>query len=299
MVPPSRTAWLDHLWTARSPSPVAFVAMWMGAFALLLALPALAGCGAASSGNDTPIDKAAWTAAGVDHPEFQLGDDGVLHAEVDTSLPIDDTDDRGAGFAERAAQIVWRTYPGRFDVLELTVGHDGVALVTEEYPRADLERRLGPRPAALDDGVERTDAAADADGEFADLEAAGTVAAVQTELLEPVIRRTLDELFNAPDATIEFGEPEECLGGLTGNEPTGEFRAGGGSGVMPVDGSPLATLPALADYWRGLGLDVDTSNFDTGLDMINVVFDGRGSILAKASDGGVSLSGFTDCLDVA
>jgi hypothetical protein len=271
--------------------------MWTAAVALALVLSALAGCRGASAGSDVPIEQAAWIAAGVDSPDFELATDDLLRAGIDTSLPIDDTDDRGAGFAERAARIVWRTYPGRFERLALTVGHDGVELVTDELTRAELEDRLGPRPAGLDDGVARSEVAPDADGAFGELSADATVSSVLSEIVEPVVRRTLDEFFDTGDADIEFGEPKECLGGLTGNEPTGEYRADAGSSVISVDGSALATLPALTDYWRSLGLDVNTSNLDTGLDTIQVNVDDRATIVAKATDAGVSLSGHTRCLD--
>lgn len=274
------------------------------AVGLPLSLLLVAGCG--GEGGDQPatgqptIEEAAWIAAGVDRPDYQRGigaEGAALLARIDTSLPVDDTDDGGRGFADRAAQIVWRTYAGPFDVIEVTVLHNGVEVVTAEYRRGDLETRLGPRPEGLDDGVARTEVAPATDGPFAGIESAPIVGDVQAEVFEPIIMRTIEEFFERTDATVDHGQTEKCLGGLTGDEPTGEFQATS-EAVMPTTGSALAVLPALTDYWRGLGLDVITAVFDEGLNNVQVHFDGLGVLSARATVRGVVFRGHTSCLDL-
>jgi hypothetical protein len=98
----------------------------------------------------------AWRTAGVTDPMIAQGmEDGRLVVTVvaRTRLPLPDEANE-EGFARRAAKIVWRTYVGRVDVLELSSG-EGVAdatLRTRTWQAAELEHGFGPRPAGLDAG---------------------------------------------------------------------------------------------------------------------------------------------------
>ena len=245
----------------------------------------LAGCIAIDDGESDSgrtIEEAAWIGAGVDAPTFDLVG-GELRVGADTVLPVHENEDNWLGFADRAAQIAWRTHPARFDVMEVTVLHDGAEVVTVEFSPDEMEALFGPRPDGLDDGVPRAEVAANAGGELADVTdgVEPVVGPVTREVLAPIVARTFDEFLGFDEVELSDDEPAECLGGFTGNEPTGEFRAGTGASVT-VDGYARALLPGIAEYWRGLGLDVSTTVLDDGLNSVSARMSELGFVLASA-----------------
>jgi hypothetical protein len=86
--------------------------------------------------------------AGIRNPNLQY-DGGVATLEYDADPnPLEVRQEQ-----DRAAEIIWENLPFRID--RIVVTSDGGAFPTRrEYPRALLERELGPRPAGLDRSVE-------------------------------------------------------------------------------------------------------------------------------------------------
>lgn len=252
-----------------------------------------------SDGDPRSIEDAAWIGAGVDDPVFSTEDSGPgvdLDVRVDTRLPIDDANEP-MNFARRAAQIVWRTRAQAFDELTVTIAHDGAVVgdpVT--YSASALETAYGPRPAGLDNGVDRADVEPDPDGELRAIteEADATnLATVRSTVTVPVLTTTLVEHFDSA-AVITADEPEECMGGVNGNEPTGRFRVTD-TAVAVESNKAKALLEDLVEYWHARGLDVNTAPFDHGQDTVQVRFDGLGTVVALAGDDALLLQGLTDC----
>jgi len=273
---------------------------WLAGPAAVLALLVLAGClGDRQSSGPRDIERDAWSAAGVDEPEFTPSSaSGVatLAARIDTSLPVEG--ESAKGFEERAAQIIWRTYPGPFDTLQLTVLHDGSVVHPETTRRADdLATELGPRPAGLDAGTKRRAPVIETPypDEWKQLRSQPGTSA-DAELFHPLIAQTARELFDVKGVEIESAQPDECFKGLNGDQPTGTFRRSSRA-VVIKDDHPRSLLADVIDYWTGLGLEVNSSDFDTGLDDVQVGFDDVGSLLASAQDGRLTLRAFTACLD--
>lgn len=264
----------------------------------------LAGCiaiGRDDEGNgasDPSIEELAWSGAGVDAPTFEVVG-SELRIGVDTSLPIHEDEENGLGFADRAAQIAWRTHPGRFASMQVTVLHDGDPVMTVDFERDELEALFGPRPDGLDEGVARASAAPAIDGELADVTEGvePVVGDVRDEVLTPIVERTFAEFLGIDGVEVFGTEPEECLGGINGDQPTGEFRADTGARVT-VDGYARALLPGIAEYWRELGLEVSTDVLDGGLHSVSASLDGLGTVLASASERSDTLRvhGLTRCL---
>lgn len=265
----------------------------------MMSLAFLFGSGGCGGDGDDDIEGAAWTAAGVDDPDMELSvSNGLttLTASIDTSLPIGP--EQAEGFVNRSTQIIWRTHPQRFDVLVVTVAHDGEEVLRADPVAADtLEARFGPRPAGLDKGDSRS--APDIVEPFGDdwkaLRGESGPTAIST-FFELLMAKTAGEHFGLDDATFKRSERQECFTGLNGDQPTGRFRFAS-SLAGPASDEPLSLLPALADYWTGLGLEVNTANFDGGHDSIQVTFDGVGTLSATASRGRVMLEARTACLE--
>lgn len=264
----------------------------------LVAATALAAC--AGDGGRT-IEDAAWVAAGVDDPEFTISNGGatvVLDVVADTSLPIDDQED--SDFATRAAGITWRTHPDRFDELIVIAAHDGSAVETPLRLTSDeLTARWGPRPNGLDDGEGRTAPEAADDGELDDVLAGAdrltTYDATQRELLQPVLRWTAEEHFGVGDVEFDTGEADECLTGVLGDQPTGEFQLRAVASVPAPDA--LDRFPSLLETWPAAGLDVVTGQFDDGRNVLEADL-GDGNRISVTVDGPtLVLRASTGCLD--
>ena len=268
--------------------------------AALVALCLLVGCrigGDSTAPRDVEGD--AWSAAGVDEPEFSpsaAGGVATLAARIDTSLPVDGGS--AEGFDERAAQIIWRTYPGPFDTLALSVLHDGAVVHPETIHRAeDLATELGPRPAELDAGTDRRAPTVETPypDDWKQLRSQPGPSA-DAELFHPLITQTARELSGVERVEIDSGEPDECFEGFSGDQPTGTFRRTS-SAVVMKDDHPRSLLPGVIDYWTSLGLAVNSSPFDTGLDDVQVGFDDVGSLRASVQGDRLTLSTITACLD--
>ena len=67
-----------------------------------------------------------------------------------------DAEDLEAAAVE-AADVVWRELPLRIERLEVTCGNGFGGRGSFAADRAELERRFGPRPAALDEGLQDGD----------------------------------------------------------------------------------------------------------------------------------------------
>jgi hypothetical protein len=81
--------------------------------------------------------------AGIRNPNLQY-DGGVATLEYDPDPnPLDARAEQ-----DRAAAVIWRNLPFRIE--QITIIGDRGGFPSREYPRALLERELGPRPADLD-----------------------------------------------------------------------------------------------------------------------------------------------------
>jgi hypothetical protein len=94
--------------------------------------------------------------SGIVHTEQGLSNAGFGGAKVGFSTTNGQTvvtasvNDRGGSVRSQAqdvAQVVWQNFPGRFDLLQVTVNGRG----TVTYSHAQLAANLGPRPDGLDD----------------------------------------------------------------------------------------------------------------------------------------------------
>ena len=111
---------------------------------VVLAAALLAGCDLATGTlrTATELEK-----AGIHNPNLQY-DGGTATLEYDADPnPLDARAEQ-----DQAAAIIWRNLP--FRVERVTVVDRGGELPSRDYPRAELEQRLGPRPAGLDRSVE-------------------------------------------------------------------------------------------------------------------------------------------------
>lgn len=271
------------------PRPVATVALLSSSL-----LPA--GCVRSGDGG-SGIEDAAWTAAGAEDVEFDReAQDDRLVVVVETSLPIDDARDPQA-YATRVAQIVWRTHPEAFTELAVTTRHDDTTVTDARVFTADeLTAEYGDRPTGLDDGVARRppEPADDESTEWEELADRSPDEALD-QWFEPLLARTAADEFDVADAGFERTEPDECLTGLNGDQPTGRSRRST-STVVAVDGPATAVLADLGDQWLDEGLAVQLATFDAGGDQIGVRFDGVGSVAATARGDQLVLSATTDCL---
>jgi hypothetical protein len=85
--------------------------------------------------------------AGIDNPNLQY-DGGTATLEFDADPnPLEARAEQ-----DRAAEIIWEHLPFRID--QITVVARQGTVPSRDYPRALLERQLGPRPANLDRSVE-------------------------------------------------------------------------------------------------------------------------------------------------
>ncbi|MQA95795.1 MAG: hypothetical protein GEV11_14485 [Streptosporangiales bacterium] len=229
-------------------------------------LAAVAGC--VPFLGDEEQERDPWSSAGVDEPRIDSRSTGgrtVVTVRAETTLPLEDRDNQ-EGFAERAAKIAWRSHLGRMDTLEITAGQQGhpERARTRTWPRAELGKAFGPRLAGLDAGDEaalRQQLPA-ADGAYSGRKAdrVGRGDAILRELLRTTARERLGAEPRLPET-----EPEECYGGLSGADPTGEFRTDAEAEMpRPRGAHPLASLLATADQWSRLGLDVDRSGLFLG-----------------------------------
>jgi hypothetical protein len=114
------------------------------ALALLAAAVLLAGCQLATG---TVRTATRLQDAGVSNPNLHYND-GVATLEYDADPnPLEARAEQ-----DRAAAVIWRNLPFRID--RITVVADGGTFPSRrDYPRALLERQLGPRPAGLDRSV--------------------------------------------------------------------------------------------------------------------------------------------------
>jgi hypothetical protein len=266
----------------------------------LLGLALLAGCSSGSGGTPQPRDP--WKSAGVDRPETsarETADGTVLTVRAQTSLPLPDEANR-VSFARRAAKIVWRNHKSRFDMLDLSTG-DGRTTHSSTWRRTDLERSFGPRPDGLDAGRGPARLAA-SPGPYHGLRVNNLEPAAT--LMSELLTRTAHEHLQQPAAMPETGLTTECFDGFLGDKPTGRSQAEFALKLtLPAGGEAEARLPALAAYWAGLGLDVDTDDLDTGLGSFRASMPGVGgaSVLTFAHDNGqdparrMLLRAHTDC----
>jgi hypothetical protein len=120
------------------------VARWR-ALALLAAAALLAGCELATGTIETATELQR---AGIRNPNLQYdGDVATLTYDADPN-PLEARAEQ-----DRAAAIIWEHLPFRIE--RITITADGGAFPTRrDYPRAQLEQTLGPRPANLDRSVD-------------------------------------------------------------------------------------------------------------------------------------------------
>jgi hypothetical protein len=113
---------------------------------VLLAVAAvlLAGCELATGTVRTATELQR---AGIDNPNLDYSN-GVARLTYDADpSPLAARTEQ-----DRAAAIIWRNLPFRIERITVTANGTGFP-GSREYPRALLERRLGPRPARLDRSV--------------------------------------------------------------------------------------------------------------------------------------------------
>jgi hypothetical protein len=87
--------------------------------------------------------------AGIRNPSLQY-DRGTATATLEFDADPDPPEARTE--QDQAAEIIWRNLPFRIDQISV-VAADGT-VPSRDYPRAELERELGPRPAGLDRSVD-------------------------------------------------------------------------------------------------------------------------------------------------
>jgi hypothetical protein len=120
------------------------VRRWRALVLVALAAAVLAGCDLATGTvrTATELEK-----AGIHNPNLQY-DGGTATLEYDADPnPLDARAEQ-----DQAAAIIWRNLP--FRVERVTVVDRGGQVPSRDYPRAELEQELGPRPAGLDRSVE-------------------------------------------------------------------------------------------------------------------------------------------------
>jgi hypothetical protein len=113
------------------------------AAAVVLAVTALASCATVSSwsGLIRDLEAGGFTNVSVN---IDTGDEPYTLV-VKADAPEGDST---AEAQEAAAEIVWNSYPSRFEELRLTIEGE-----TEDYTRAELNEQFGARPEALDEGT--------------------------------------------------------------------------------------------------------------------------------------------------
>jgi len=120
------------------------VRRWHALALVALAAALLAGCDLATGTlrTATELEK-----AGLRNPNLQY-DGGTATLEYDADPnPLDARAEQ-----DQAAAIIWRNLP--FRVERVTVVARGGEVPSRDYPRAELQQQLGPRPAGLDRSVE-------------------------------------------------------------------------------------------------------------------------------------------------
>ena len=120
------------------------VRRWHALALVALAAALLAGCDLATGTlrTATELEK-----AGLHNPNLQY-DGGTATLEYDADPnPLDARAEQ-----DQAAAIIWRNLP--FRVERVTVVARGGEVPSRDYPRAELQQQLGPRPAGLDRSVE-------------------------------------------------------------------------------------------------------------------------------------------------
>jgi hypothetical protein len=126
---------------APRPRPVA---RWRALVLLATAAAVLAGCDLATGTVRTATELQE---AGIRNPDLQY-DGGVARLGYDAdSNPLEVRQEQ-----DEAARIIWQNLP--FEIERIVVTPNGSLLPSREYPRAELEQALGPRPAELDRSVE-------------------------------------------------------------------------------------------------------------------------------------------------
>lgn len=107
---------------------------------VLVGLAALAGCAIQSITElDTDIRKAGLRDVSTT-VEVARGSVVVVNASAGRGQTVEEAQDE-------VAQVVWDTFPHRFDRLRVTIDDEA-----ETWSYAELERDLGDRPASLDVG---------------------------------------------------------------------------------------------------------------------------------------------------
>jgi hypothetical protein len=120
------------------------VRRWRVLVLVAAAAALLAGCDLATGTvrTATELEK-----AGIRNPNLDY-DGGTATLEYDANPnPLEARAEQ-----DQAAAIIWRNLPFRIE--QVTVVARGGVLPSRDYPRALLERQLGPRPAGLDRSVE-------------------------------------------------------------------------------------------------------------------------------------------------
>jgi hypothetical protein len=120
------------------------VRRWRALVLVAAAAALLAGCDLATGTvrTATELEK-----AGIDNPNLQYdGGTATLEYNADPN-PLEARAEQ-----DKAAAIIWRNLP--FHLEQITVVARGGEVPSRDYPRAQLEQELGPRPADLDRSVE-------------------------------------------------------------------------------------------------------------------------------------------------
>jgi hypothetical protein len=117
------------------------VTRWRTLVLIAAAVALLAGCDLATGTVRTATELQE---AGIRNPNLNYSN-GVATLEYDADPnPLEARAEQ-----DRAAEVIWRNLPFRID--RITVTSNGGAFTNRrDYPRALLERQLGPRPADLD-----------------------------------------------------------------------------------------------------------------------------------------------------
>jgi hypothetical protein len=122
----------------RAPTRRRALAMLVAAAAFLLA-----GCELATGTVRTATELQQ---AGIGNPNLNY-DGGTASLDYDPDPALEARAEQ-----DRAAAIIWRNLPFRIE--RIVVTPSGGLVPPRQYPRAELEQRLGPRPADLDRSVE-------------------------------------------------------------------------------------------------------------------------------------------------
>jgi hypothetical protein len=120
------------------------VSRWRALVLLAAAAAVLAGCDLATGTVRTATELQQ---AGIRNPNLQY-DGGTANLEYDADPnPLEVRQEQ-----DEAARIIWLNLP--FQIDRIVVSPNGNVYPSREYPRAELEQALGPRPADLDRSVE-------------------------------------------------------------------------------------------------------------------------------------------------